>query len=220
MRLRSFEVDGSFCCLVEGQLVCLDLQNDRYFGLSRDDTDRLFGPHLSDAERCGAIEAVCRVATGGAPSAPSSCIHGISERFCSGLISLGCQTRIRWLQVLLAQTVAAAKIRSFPIDQILMACRPPGLPDAPDRIEGDAARLTVQYSRLARWSPLRGECFFHSVAVQLFLTMNQLASEITFGVRAQPFAAHCWIRGVGNPAFGDQEDITTFEPIMQAQVRT
>lgn len=63
---------------------------------------------------------------------------------------------------------------------------------------------------------LRGRCLLSSVVLSEFLSRYHVRSQCVFGVRARPFAAHCWLE-CGNRILNDSlERVRAFTPILRA----
>jgi hypothetical protein len=62
---------------------------------------------------------------------------------------------------------------------------------------------------------LRGRCLLSSVVLSEFLARYRMRSHCVFGVRARPFAAHCWLE-IGNRVLNDSvERVRAFTPILR-----
>lgn len=58
------------------------------------------------------------------------------------------------------------------------------------------------------------ECLYDSLSLLEFLAWHGLAADWVFGVRARPFAAHCWVQS-GGVVFNDTiEHVSGYRPIM------
>ncbi len=76
------------------------------------------------------------------------------------------------------------------------------------------ASVTLEAARLAVPTPRR--CLPASLVTSLFLRRRGIASEIVFGVRTHPFAAHCWVE-VDGVVVGDVlERVAAYTPICVA----
>jgi hypothetical protein len=60
----------------------------------------------------------------------------------------------------------------------------------------------------------RDECLHDSLAVLEFLARHQLFPSWVFGVRARPFAAHCWVQHDGFVCNDTVEHVSGYVPIM------
>jgi len=77
-----------------------------------------------------------------------------------------------------------------------------------------AARLTLAFNKLRPVFPRNYLCLFDSLALILFLSYYDLFPTLVFGVKHEPFAAHCWVQA-GEVVLNDTLAYTTeFTPIM------
>lgn len=74
--------------------------------------------------------------------------------------------------------------------------------------------LSNSFARARPFFPRNYLCTFDSLSLALFLTSHDLCPTWIFGVREDPFYAHCWIQA-GPVILNDHSDrIATFTPIM------
>jgi hypothetical protein len=72
----------------------------------------------------------------------------------------------------------------------------------------------AQFARSRPWYPAKPICRLDAIALCLYLWRNGLAAELVFGVRLDPFGAHCWAQYDG-AALNDAHDfVGQFAPIM------
>ncbi len=77
-----------------------------------------------------------------------------------------------------------------------------------------ACALTDRFAALRPWYPRNYLCLFDSLALTLFLMRHNIRAEWIFGVREDPFAAHCWVQ-YGAVVLNDHLDRTRlYTPIM------
>jgi hypothetical protein len=78
-----------------------------------------------------------------------------------------------------------------------------------------ARRLTEAFERMRVFLfSSRNECLHDSLAVLEFLARYRIFPSWVFGVRARPFAAHCWVQDA-EVVFNDTvENVSTYVPIM------
>lgn len=75
-------------------------------------------------------------------------------------------------------------------------------------------QLVFVYRSLAPWYGGEYRCLFDSLALVEFLSSFRLFPQWVFGVKVQPFAAHCWIQD-GDRVLNDSlEYVRRFTPIM------
>jgi hypothetical protein len=79
--------------------------------------------------------------------------------------------------------------------------------------EVGACRLALQYEAARRMFPARPRCLPDSLALFDFLTARKERVQIVFGIRREPFAAHCWVQ-TGRSLLNETADIAAgFQPI-------
>lgn len=55
----------------------------------------------------------------------------------------------------------------------------------------------AHFHRMRPWYPARRVCLFDSLALMHFLVSRRHRPDLVVGVRARPFAAHCWVQCAG-----------------------
>jgi hypothetical protein len=77
-----------------------------------------------------------------------------------------------------------------------------------------ARRLTAAFQRLRSFFPANYLCLFDSLALLEFLAKYRVYPNWVFGVRLEPWAAHCWVQ-YGHCAFNEEvEEAVNYTPIM------
>lgn len=77
-----------------------------------------------------------------------------------------------------------------------------------------AATLTWQFRNLRPWYPRDYLCLFDSLALLLFLLRHGIRCNWIFGVKEDPFAAHCWLQ-LGSIVLNEHLDrARLYTPIM------
>jgi hypothetical protein len=201
--------DGLSCCQVDGSLVFLDLDADRYFRLSRPleatvisclrgerrpeaDVRSLVqrnilipSPEQIPQERTPAIALPVRSALEHAP-APAP-VHALMMLDVAATV---CSTRL-WLKIRPLSHIVAAlaayrhrKTARIPLSQ------------APSR-EAHLLAFSSMFRQARRYVPIETSCLLDSVAMVRFLARRQVSAELVFGVTHNPFAAHCWVQAEG-----------------------
>ncbi len=99
-----------------------------------------------------------------------------------------------------------------PIDHILGALVPAGdrLPD--DRADGQLARA-ARFIAARRFVPVKPNCLLDSIALLRWLEPEAAGASLVFGVKLEPFAAHCWVQN-DTMVLNDLTDhVARFEPV-------
>jgi hypothetical protein len=115
------------------------------------------------------------------------------------------------LAALLACAATAARLRWLGLER---TCRrleavPGGRSDAAALAEALAA-----FASARRWYPRTPRCLFDSLALLAFLRGRGLAARAVFGVRLDPFGAHCWVEAAGRVVNDRVATTRAFTPIM------
>jgi hypothetical protein len=78
------------------------------------------------------------------------------------------------------------------------------------------ALLVGSFLRMRRQTPLPYSCLSDSLALLMFLSQYGLLPYWVFGVRMNPFGAHCWLQE-GQTVVNDKLDaVLNYTPIMSA----
>ena len=73
--------------------------------------------------------------------------------------------------------------------------------------------MSKQFDAIRIWIPRPYVCLFNSLCLIRFMLRRGVCSELVFGVRARPFAAHCWVEASGLILDPGGEDCSTFAQI-------
>jgi hypothetical protein len=224
-----------FVCRDEEYIVILDLKRDRYFALEAARTAAL-SPLLSGwpaplLENSGAVadlaaeEAAapllrqgwlleeCAASKDATPvrlPAPETELHGTGE--IAGA-KLGLYTVIAFL---IASIFAKLALRFRRLEWVVRRVAERNAAHAGRRFDIERARRLVDaFGRMRVFLfSSREECLHDSLAVLEFLARHEIFPSWVFGVRARPFAAHCWVQHA-DVVFNDSvEHARSYTPIM------
>lgn len=80
---------------------------------------------------------------------------------------------------------------------------------------GDAAELVAAFDALRPFAfASKDACLLHALALLEFLSLHRIFPSWVFGVRTEPFAAHCWVQH-RDVVFNDVPDyVSRYTPIM------
>ena len=79
----------------------------------------------------------------------------------------------------------------------------------------DRSRELVDiFGRLRSLFPRRYLCLFDSLALIEFLARYDLFPSWIFGVRLEPWAAHCWVQEAGHIFNEELEEAAGYTPVM------
>jgi len=199
-------------CIDHDTMVFLDLRRNRYWsvplayapcisGLS--EHSNLSGGKTPKLVELGLIEPGCRVEAYRARArAPEARVAFVA----SAKVSLGTQAAF-WLACARASHALAVKRLDRTFNTLASVRQNIGAP----RLTASAA--VSSFESLRPWYPHKRICLFDALALSFFLSSQHIASELVIGVRASPFAAHCWVE-TGGALAGDMSDhCASFTPI-------
>jgi hypothetical protein len=202
--------------LVDGDLIFLDAELDRYSCITRSDAGPVMSalggsPMLGDmddvtSELQEAGLLVQGRGSGFRPVAPGLAVGNLHDLASAELpITFATITR------LMASAVEAAiKVRSKPARWLnSLGC-------ASDGSTSRAATLALQFERLRPWVPKSGRCLPNSLMLMSFLRRHGVPAQIVVGVRSFPFEAHCWIQHNGVVLNDTVEHVSWYVPIAVA----
>ena len=206
--------------------VALDLNTSRYLALGRWQT------MAARAAMMGSAPAVCdrqdgELAPAMAPLAARGlvCDRGARRPACAVVMPSSTLWPSRGASGVGAATPAMASVMiALAQAQLYLAALPLGpivrqLRAAKARAPARTAQRTfeaclTQFAVGRPWYPSKPICRLDAIALCLYLWRNGLAAELVFGVRLDPFAAHCWAQH-GDVALNDAHDfVSQFSPIM------
>lgn len=228
--------DHMRACLVDDQVVLLDLNRGRYLGLSgrhagivagviRSETIDAAddaGPRAQDrvdrALAAPLLQArILTLAPGPAPSQPrqvSSPVASLDVPDTAMESTISPPDIFRFLGAT-AEAALWLRFRSLRSIAEAMAAR---LSGCEPRRADHAPRLTRAVAVFDRLRPLtftsRGKCLFDSLALMLFLTRQGLSAQWVVGVSHGPFRAHSWVQDGGQVLNDLHEHVRRFTPIL------
>lgn len=197
--------DLHYCC-VSQQIVFMDLRNDAYFmlagGLERAFRAHVAGQRIANNDLRQLLErgllvegdaALPRTAGVSVPL-PSRSVSEQAPLLCK--VTLGSMIEVAGLVCAIRhrlRTRCISKVLTEHVEQ----CRV-----YPDETRAGAtpgsgmrhAEAAGQYQSARRYVPVDMSCLLDSLAMRRFLARRGLASNIVFGVNAEPFSAHAWLQ--------------------------
>ena len=206
--------------------VALDLNTSRYLALDRSQTMAARVAMMGSAPPiCGrddgelapamaALAARGLVCGSGAPRPGCAIVMPSSTLWPSHCASGTEATAPAMAPVMIALAQAQFYLAALPLGPIVRNLRA-----AKARAPARTARRTLdgcltQFAGSRPWYPSKPICRLDAIALCIFLWRNGLPAELVFGVRLDPFAAHCWAQH-GGAALNDAHDfLTQFSPIM------
>jgi len=196
------------CCDVDGQMVFLDVAQDRYFKLigpleeamrrylaheaiASTQLERLASTGIlvrAEDSKTWATTATIKRASRSAVEQPTAFVrHRLSLAVIWEVMAIVWATR-RQLQTCSLSTILdkAIAYRSRKSGSRKAA--------APTALEDELLQATRQFAHARRYVPIEPICLLDSLSLLRFLSRRGLSANIVFGVQPEPFAAHCWIQ--------------------------
>lgn len=214
LRLR----DGVSWCLCAGRAVFLDLERDRFFCLPPDrdaafrswaqGTEPPSATRLEPLRQCGLL---IPGEDGSQPLAPAKLVGATRDLAAE---SEGTATLYDIATAILAQHCASRLLRRRSLQAILAA--PETQPGSLS--VGDAAararRLAAAFAASALILRTADRCLPRAIAMRSLCHRAGLRPLLVFGVRRDPFAAHCWVQLDDAVLVGELEQVRLFTPIL------
>jgi hypothetical protein len=203
-------------CEVDGRVLILDLRRDRYLALDARSADTMRrwrdgrvppdgDPGISRLLDCGMLLLTA------VPQQDPWRTCPVPGRSLLDVAAPASQSPFRDLTDAAASLWRArAWLRRCGLEQAVRECRP-SQPDG----TGDPVPHVASFRAARRLLPLAPNCLTDSLALATFLAGRRVASALVFGVKLDPFAAHCWLQQ-DDVILNDAADrVTTFTPIMR-----
>jgi Transglutaminase-like superfamily len=224
-----------FVCRDEDYIVVLDLKRDRYFALEAAKTAALAsalpGWPSAAAQTPPSQSATDAVAApllrqGWLLEASACSKDATPAQICGPEAELTGETAaadpdISWRTVIAFATssmFAKFALRFWPFERVIrrVADRRAAHASQGQALDLERARrLVAAFERMRVFLfSTRQECLYDSLAVLEFLARHGEFPSWVFGVRARPFAAHCWVQHVGVVFNDTVEHVSTYVPIM------
>lgn len=212
LRLR----DGVSWCLCAGRAVFLDLERDRFFCLPPERDAAFRGWALEGKPPCGAaLEPLRRsgllVPGESDPPEPAR----LREATRDLAAEPGARSRLCDIAAaVLAQHRAAALLRRSTLRAILDAPCPAPRPLPPGEAAVRARSLAAAFAASGLVLRTADRCLPRAIAMRRRCHRSSLRPLLAFGVRRDPFAAHCWVQLDDAVLVGDLEQVRLFTPIL------
>lgn len=114
-----------------------------------------------------------------------------------------------------ASTMASARLRWGHLHQTIARVQRRKTSQASQPIDIDRSReLVAIFGRLRALFPRRYLCLYDSLALIEFLACYGIFPSWIFGVRLEPWAAHCWVQEAGYIFNEDIEEAAGYTPVM------
>jgi len=209
--------EGLHWCRCSGRILFLDLVEDRYSCLPRT-LDSAFLRLSSGATDAADLAALRPLAAAGllvedrAPPAPPVTIPPAIGDHCA---EPGLSAAADVIAAIASQLRWALVLRLRPLGQIARSLeRCAGRFEAPacdpDHVIG---RFASAFAAASLLLPVHDRCLVRALAFRSLCVRRGVRPQLVFGVRLNPFHAHCWVQLDRRVLIGDFEQVRLFTPI-------
>lgn len=230
--------EDTFACLADNRLVFADLRNDKYRCLNSANTRAALGlfPGFRERDAKGTSETpdapredirfltralvtkglLVRETRGGKPVAPVFLPSPTRDCPLGPSAAVPASQFGHWAALLEASLKASAKLRLQSLRRTVYGVQTRRQRGFDPSTQDAAAMLTLVaiFHRLRPFYPRAYICRFDSLALIEFLAHYRQFPRWVFGVKAEPFGAHCWVQE-NDCVLNDSVDyISQFTPIM------
>lgn len=210
-------------CQVDGHLIFLDLENDRYFRLPDRLERALFAYQHGDAQPNAELGNLVRrnILTPASdaegrrndpaivPPSRSAIEHpSVALRFNGRVL----------LEVFAIVCLTLLQLKTRKLKHLIYALVDRRQRKTTDRLapsESSLLEAAETFRRARLYVPIETCCLLDSLSLLEFLTRRGLPARLVFGVTRDPFAAHCWVQA-GNLVLNDiVGNVTAHTPIRE-----
>ncbi|WP_432769523.1 MAG: lasso peptide biosynthesis B2 protein [Sphingopyxis sp.] len=203
-------------CEAGGELVFLDLTRDKYFalrGLDRGAFERLRAGEPNDSDAMSRLVATGLLARAEGASrldparaaVPFDDLASHEDGAFSLPMSLRAASALHWARRAMRPTAIGTTIGKF-----AEAKRRLGVVGD----EGAIVDIAKRYAACRWLVPVPTRCLIDALALDRILLSRQLVATLVFGVRRDPFAAHCWLQTPETVLTGTSAEARNYTPIL------
>ena len=210
---------GVTFAIIGARAIFLDLENDRYCALPAQVIEVLVQPQ---GER-GEAEAHSPTSIGlrqtGLFETSDVCPHLMPvrrDRPVRGVDSPAQRDRLRMIDIVQVAALLVFARRTIGRCRLAELVTPPRLRASRRFNRGNpvsAEVLAHRYRSARRLLPIAPQCLPDSLALRAWLARHGQSCSLVFGVRMNPFTAHCWLESDGVVLNDAPDRIDAFEPI-------
>lgn len=211
--------DGLSWCVCGDQIVFLDLASDRYFRLRAAD-DQAFQQWARSGGANGSRYARL-IETGIIAPCGDNDIPPDMARIAPPSVDLGeqCTQRAHVIDIgraLVAQRKAASAVRQGRLMAVISEIKtgPHAVTVSVRDADLATGRIAAAFASMPLSFRKAGQCLPRALAAYALSRRAGVSPTLVFGVRLQPFAAHCWVQFGPNVIVGDLEQARMFVPIL------
>lgn len=215
MRLR----DGLFWCRCADRTVFLDIERDRYFCLSAEPAEAFHRWNAREACDEGTLERLvrCGILVPGKSDAVRRPMRVTAPCYDFGQDQVqNVKARVPdMLWAAFAQRRARIMLRRKPLRDILAVLRRRRqISVSAETDMTESRRIGATFSAIARLVRSADQCLPFALAAWELCNRRAINAALVFGVRVDPFAAHCWVQVGDAVIVGDLEQVRMFTPIL------
>lgn len=207
-----------FACIASGQILLLDVRQDRYFAVPETLAAEV-NAWLASEEPCGPPAALATLLRDNGVARPGDPDVG-KLRFAEVTIPLapvpasvpGRLHAADTIRLALGLTRTWLSLKFTPLHKLLASagCRETARPGEAEMLRARAAA----YSRARRHLPIPRNCLLDSLALDQWLGAGGAGRSLVLGVTAHPFAAHCWLQSDIHVLNDSYDRVSRYTPIL------
>lgn len=206
--------------IVGGRTVFLDVSRDRYLALDPaaqaafDRARQSLHPPAREDSDTGRLLAtkLFTLADAWRPIAPVDVEIPGRE-----LSASNSSPRFRFLdvpEIWLLLSRARRELKSHPLERVLAALKRDRLEVTAPVCAADTAGLASRFHKARALVPIRPSCLQDSIALGIWLARRSACPTIVFGVKLDPFAAHCWVQTEAAILNDAPDTVAQFAPVL------
>lgn len=209
-------------CEVDGRTIFLDLRRDRYLELDPDtrsilnrcrEGDPPFEAGSPEAER---LQRLRLIVPSEKPASLAAVSTAVPSRSLRDEPSRG--SRRAWLLVPEVFALVLGSRRTLKSGGLEVAVNEVRLRNAqrsgPPACSAELAAAAERFRAARRLIPIQTNCLLDSLSLSRFLARRGLGAALVFGVKLDPFAAHCWLQTADVIVNDGADTITPFTPVL------
>ena len=201
--------------LVDGRPVFMDEGGDSYFLLEPEQEAEFLTLLSTSGARRQVSAGLCRALNLPAQCqtlSPAQCLAA-ERSLLDGPRLLGKTRLIDVLKLWRTLHLVRRSLKQRPIQALLNELRTSDPPDGEMSLADRLMARALDFAAARRAVPIAPNCLADSLALLVWLGPTRNAATLVFGVKLDPFAAHCWVQS-GAILLNDRVDeIARFQPV-------
>jgi hypothetical protein len=199
--------------IVEERAVFMDERTDSYFTLDPVGEDFLHRK-LEAAEPLGGAEMLGLLGVGDEAAEVVRAAYAAPSKSLLDQHSPGCPSATHIIKAAILVRSTASHLRTGPIETVLRnAVAVKGHAPARQLQREEMILQAARFLKARRLVPFKRNCLLDSLSLLRWLGIHRSAVALLFGVKLDPFAAHCWVQA-GTLVLNDRiETVAAFNPV-------